>query len=235
MNIEQYEQLTGKTIPTNKQAYYEAQIKRVQSKLETLLGYSLTPQHLYKELGKTKEECVCPNIPESSLLPADDVKGIIKVFPYNSKDVFLHVDPFVDVYSVKLVRMLENRSFITMKTFTSFNLQYMREGIGNYIEKCQECDCLCNCECKDCVLLAVDGNWIDFTDSESDLPDDLLYLWCDMVDFYADPYKDIKSESVDGHSWSKGDIVAPEQKDSMALLLRRYAGPYGQVTRIPTI
>lgn len=234
MNLEEYERLTGKTIPESREAYYKAQIKRVQSKLETLLGYTLTPTQLYTELGKTQRECVCPDIPESSsLLPADAVRGIIKVFPYNYKDKYLHIDPYEEVYNVKLVRVLDNRQFITYKTFESFTKQYMQNGIGNHIEKCETC--FCNCDCKDCVQLAVDANWVDFTEDGEVIPDELLYLWCDMIDYYADPSKDIKSESVDGHSWSKGDIVAPEEEKSTTLLLRRFAGPYGTVTRIPTV
>ena len=230
MNIELYQQLTGVKIPANRVEYFIAQIKRVQSKLETLLGFTLTPQALYNELGKSQRECVCPDVPEpSSLLPPDEPKGIIKVFPYNHKDKFLHIDPFRDVYAVKLVKVLDNRDFVTYKTFESFTEQYMTQGIGKYIEKCDTC--FCDCDCKDCVQLAVDGNWLALPD----LPDDLLYLWCDMIDYYADPTKDIKSESVDGHSWSKGDVTAPEATDEAKLLLLRYAGPFGSVTRMPTI
>lgn len=230
MNLEKYQELTGKVIPATKVAYYTAQIKRVQSKLETFLGFTLTPKALYKELGKSQVECVCPDIPEpSSLLPADEPKGIIKVFPYNHKDKYLHIDPFQDVYSVKLVKVLDNRDFVTYKTFETFTEQYMTQGIGKYIEKCETC--FCNCDCKDCVQLAVDGKWLALPD----LPDDLLYLWCDMIDYYADPNKDIKSESVDGHSWSKGDLTAPEATDEAKLLLARYAGPYGSIVKMPTI
>lgn len=234
MDIEKYQQLTGKIIPESKKAYFTAQIKRIQAKLETLLGYTLEPQNLYSELGKTQQECICPDIPQTSrLLPSDPVRGIIKVFPYNHKDKFLHIDPFLDVYAVKLVRVTENRQFITYKTFESFTKQYMRSGIGNHIEKCQTC--FCDCDCKDCVQLAVDADWIDFTSEQSDVPDDLLYLWCDMIDYYTDETRDIKSESVDGHSWSRGEIKAPEDSKEAQLLLRRYAGPFGSVTRMPTL
>lgn len=234
MDLDKYEELMGITIPESKRTYFEAQIKRVQSKLETILGYTLKAKHLYKELGKTQLECICPNIPESSsLLPPDEVKGVIKVFPYNYKDKFLHIDPFYDVYNVKLGKVLDDKSFITYKTFEYFTKQFMQQGIGNHIERCV--NCLCDCDCKDCVQLIVDANWIDFTDEESDIPDDLLYLWCDMVNYYADPTKDIKSESVDGHSWSRGDITAPEETLEGKLLLQRYAGPYGSITRMPTI
>lgn len=230
MDIAEYEKLTGIIIPLNRRPYYEAQIKRVQSKLETLLGFTLEPKALYTELGKSQRECVCPDIPQSeNLLPPDEVKGIIKLFPYNYKDKFLHVDPFKDVYAVKLVKVGDNREFITYKTFEHFTEQYMSQGIGKYIEKCQTC--FCDCDCKDCLQLAVDGNWLALPD----LPDDLMYLWADMVTYYADPAKDIKSESVDGHSWSKGDIQAPEQLDDAKLLLIRYAGPYGSITKMPTI
>ena len=56
-----------------------------------------------------------------------------------------------------------------------------------------------------------------------------------MVDFYGDQYRNIKSESVDGHSWSKGDIKAPEEEKTALLLLRRYAGPFGSIIRMPTV
>lgn len=233
MNLEKYEALTGVIIPVSKRAYYTAQIKRVQAKLETLLGYALEPQNLYIELGKSQRECVCPDVPEtSSLLPPDGVRGIIKVFPYNYKDKFLHIDPFYDVYAVKLGKVLENRQFVTYKTFESFTKQYMQSGIGNHIEKCDTC--FCDCDCKDCVQLIVDADWIDVTDEEQ-LPDDLLYLFCDMVDFYADKSRNIKSESVDGHSWSVGEVTAPEETKAALLLLKRYAGPYGSIIQMPTI
>ena len=234
MNLEKYEQLMGITIPESKKVYYEAQIKRVQTKLETLLGFTLKASHIYTELGKTQIECICPDIPEpSKLLPPDEVKGIIKVFPYNYKDRFLHIDPYYKVYNVKLGRVLEDKTFVTYKTFEFFTQQFKAQGIGLYIEKCQSC--FCDCDCKDCVQLIVDGDWIDFTDTESDIPDDLLYLWCDMVNYYADPTKDIKSESVDGHSWSRGDITAPEELLESKLILQKYAGPFGSITRMPTI
>ena len=224
----------GITIPDSKKVYYTAQIKRVQTKLESLLGFTLKAKHIYTELGKSQVECVCPDIPQSqSLLPPDEVKGIIKIFPYNSKDKFLHIDPFIDVYNVKLGKVTEDKKFVTFKTFEHFTKHFMVQGIGKYVEKCQ--NCFCDCECKDCIQLIVDADWVDFTDDESDIPDDLLYLWCDMINYWADPDKDIKSESVDGHSWSRGDISAPEELIENKLILDKYAGPYGSIIRIPTI
>lgn len=232
MDLDKYEELTGIIIPEDKRTYFEAQIKRVQTKLESLLGFTLKAKHIYTELGKTQVDCVCPDIPQT-LLPPDEVKGIIKIFPYNYKDKFLHIDPFLNVYNVKLGKVTENKSFVTYKTFETFTKQFMSQGIGKYIEKCQTC--FCDCDCKDCVQLIVDADWVDFTDEESDIPDDLMYLWCDMINYYADPTKDIKSESVDGHSWSKGDVRPPEELIENRLILEKYVGPYGSITRIPTI
>ena len=161
MNIEKYEELSGITIPESKIKYYEALIKRTGVILENLLGYTLKPKHIYTELGRTQAECVCPSIPQTSeLLPPEEVRGIIKVFPYNHKDHFLHVDPFNDVYNVKLVRVTDDHHFITYKVFESFTEEYLKDGIGLYIEKCQTC--FCDCDCKDCVQLAVDAVWVDF-------------------------------------------------------------------------
>lgn len=235
MDLTLYTKLTGNIIPKAQEARYIAIIARAQSILEGLLGWSLTPDAHYQEKGKTQNGCVCPDTPES-LLPPDEVKGIIKVFPYNSKDKFLLIDPYTEVYNAKLVRVLENKEFITYKTFDLITKHYMENGFGKYLERCQTC--YCDCDCKDCVQLAVDGEWLHFEEesgSEQNLPLDLMYLLCDMVDFYADPTREIKSESVDGHSWSKDEIKAPQDKDQAMLLIRKYAGPFGSIIRIPTL
>ena len=230
MNLSRYEELTGKTVPVAQRPRYEAIIARVQSKLETLLGWSFTPQVLYQEKGISKQGCVCPDIPES-LLPPDEVQGLIKIFPYNAKDKFLFTDPFTEVYNVKLAQVQEDKEFITYKTFDFITKQYFTQGIGKYIEKCATCHC--ECDCKDCVSLVVDGDWL----TGENLPLELQYLFCDMVDYYADPTQDIQSESVDGHSWSKTKegAVAIEDREATKRLLLKYAGPFGTITRIPTI
>ena len=232
MNLEKFQTLTGITVPESKKAYYNAQIRRVQSRLETLLGFTLSPESsLFTENGKA--EGSCPNTSEpSNLTQADPVRGIIKLFPYNKNDKYLHVDPFYDIYSVKLVKTQNNKQFITYKTFESWNKQYKNGGIGNYIEKCPTC--LCFCDCEDCLQLAVDGDWVDFQEDQ-DIPAELLYLFADMVIFYTDETRNIKSESVDGHSWSKGDLKAPEDTVEAQLLLKKYAGPFGSVKKVPTL
>lgn len=235
MDVQVYERLTGKSVAKDKVQYFQAQIDRVQSKLENILGYTLAPQHIYSELGKTKQECVCPNSPESAdLLPPDAVQGIVKIFPYNWKDQYLMVDPFYQVYKVKLGRIVGNNQFITLKTFDEFDQKMMSGGIGKAIEKCS--GCLCSCECKDCVQLVVDADWVDFSDKGRSVPNDLLYLLCDMVDYYTDESRKYQSESVTGHSWTRGsENIAPEKEEDALILLSRFTGPFGQVNRIPVL
>lgn len=228
MNIDKYTELTGKTVPQSEQAVFNAMVRRTKAMLETLLGFTLKPKNLYNELGKAQQDCACPNVDTSNLLPADEEQGVIKLFTYNKLDRYFHVDPFKQIYSVKLVYGKNDDEFVTVKTFENAKPQFGRDGIGNYIEKCLEC--LCDCECDDCVQLAVDADWLDC------YPDDLLYLWCDMIDYQMDCSKDLKSQSVDGHSWTKTDtaVKSPELLPHNVLLLKRYAGPYGSVVVMPT-
>lgn len=228
MDIEKYEELTGLTVAPSQEALVKANIRRTKAMLETLLGFTLSPKNLYNELGKAQRECACPDIDTSSLLPADEEQGIVKLFPYNSRDQYLHVDPFKNVYSAKLVYVTTDGDYVTVKTFENVKPQYGRDGIGNYVEKCISCN-LCECDCDDCLQLAVDAEWIDC------LPDDLMYLWADMVTHEIDCNKNIKSESVTGHSWSKADTRSPEQLPHNILLLKRYAGPYGSVAVNPVL
>lgn len=230
MKKELYEQLTGITV--DNAAQFSANMRKAQSKLETLLGYKLTPSNLYTEQGRTQDECSCLEIPKSeALLPASPTRGSYKLFPYNPSDTKLRVDPFYEVYAVKLVKVTSKGNFVSVKTFDRYAPEYGRDGIGNFIEKCT--DCGCDCGCANCVQLAVAADWVDFTEEGDSVPQDLLYLLIDMYDFYSDPLRDIKSESVDGHSWSRGDIVAPEDTAEAKLLLKRYAGPFGSVARMP--
>ena len=228
MDIKKYTELTGKTVSDSEKAVFNANIRRTKAMLETLLGFTLSPKNLYNELGKSQIDCTCLNVGTSNLLPADEEEGIYKLFTYNKHDKYFHVDPFKQVYSVKLVYVKNDTDFITVKTFKNAKAQLGRDGIGNYIEKCLEC--LCDCDCQDCVQLAVDADWLDC------YPDDLLYLWCDMIDYQIDCTKDLKSQNVEGHSWTKTDtaILAPELLPNNILLLKRYAGPYGSVAVMPT-
>lgn len=237
MDIAEYTTLTGITVSEQSEASYTAQIKRAQSMLETLLGYTLCPDdvetNLYEELGKTQQECACPNtIDIDNLDDPDDVEGAYRLFRYNPNDTYFHVDPFSIVYKVKLVHILPGEEQgVTLKTFDDEDLRihYGRGSWSKFIEHCK--DCLCSCNCTDCIQLAVDADWLWV----QDIPRDLQYVWADMVTYQVDCKKDVKSESIQGHSYTKFDRVLPEDQPQNYTIIQRYAGPYGSATRELTV
>lgn len=237
MNLNEYKTLSGLTVASGDETFVTAQINRTQYVLETMLGFTLdstkVTENIYKELGQTQQECACPNVDTESLLPADEVIGAYRLFNYNKKDKFFHIDPASNIYNVKLVYIKQSTggsdiSGITLKTFDTdtINLHINNNGFINYIEHC--ISCLCECDC-DCVQLAVDADWL----WEKDIPNDLLYVWSDMVTFYSDKKNNIKSESIDSHSYTKGDIKAPETEPHNIAILKKYAGPKGSITVQP--
>lgn len=238
MNLEGYEILTGTTVPSTKTAQITATIARTQTILETLLGFTLDPDevetNLYNELGKSNRDCFCPSVDLEDLQPPDAVVGAYRLFRYNDLDKYFHVDPFSVLHKAKLVFIKggTGANGITIKTFDTEELRvnYGRDGLAKYIEHCT--DCLCICECNDCVQLAVDADWL-WTEAQG-VPEDLQYLWADMVTWYADSKnKKLRSESIDTHSYTFATNTAPELEPQNLAILKKYAGPYGSVSVMP--
>lgn len=236
MNPSTYTELTGITIPAAQTAAYTATIRRVKSMLETMLGFTLDPAkvntNLYSELGKTQLECACPSIDTATLDAPDAVVKAYRLFKYNELDKYFHVDPFTKLNKVKLVfiRPGATPNGITLKTFDNDELrsEFGREGWSKYIEHCL--NCLCDCQCNDCVQLAVDADWLWPTT----LPEDLLYVWAEMVTYYSNSKQEnLKSESIDTHSYTFKDNVQAETKPHNLAVLKKYVGPYGSVAGMP--
>lgn len=236
MNLAEYQTLTGTTVSSANTAKVTAQIARTQSMLETLLGFTLTSEdvttNLYNELGKSARDCFCPSVDLEDLQDPDPVVGAYRLYRYNDLDKYFHVDPFTRVHKVKLVYIKEGTgdNGITIKTFDTdeIRVQYGREGFAKFLEHC--INCLCACDCQDCVQLAVDADWL-WTDT---IPTDLQYVWADMITFYSDTKaQNIKSESIDTHSYTRFDDKPPELEPHNLAVLRKYAGPYGSVAVMP--
>lgn len=244
MNLAEYQTLTGITVSSANTAKVTAAIARTQSVLETLLGFTLDPtkvtENLYNELGKTSQECFCPSVNLENLQPADAVVGAYRLFRYNDFDEYFHIDPFSKINKVKLVyvKQGDTPNGVTLKTFDEDNIRAHigKDGVAKYLEYCR--DCLCTCDCTDCVQLAVDADWLWETANvfdTIDIPADLKYVWTDMITWYSDPKKrDIRSESIDTHSYTRADNKPPQLYDENLAVLKRYAGPYGSVTAMPT-
>lgn len=236
MDLSTYSTLTGITVSAGSTALVTAQIARTKAMLETMLGFTLNPAldntNFYNELGKSQRECGCPSDEDEDLNPPDAVIGSYRLFNYNDMDKYFHVDPFVKLNKAKLVfiRQGDAPNGVTLKTFSVSDLrvEFGRDSWSKYIEHCR--DCLCICSCSDCVQLAVDANWLDV----NNLPLDLQYVWTDMITWYANCKVDIKSESIDTHSYTKFDRSVPELLPQNIAILSRYAGPHGSITIQPT-
>lgn len=238
MDLKKYEELTGIEVPTSDEARVKANIRRTKAALETLLGYTLKPKNLYTEKGKVRFEGFLPvEDYTDNLLPADETQSEgIKLFSYHENDKYFHVDPFRNVYSVKLVMPVNDNEFVTIIDLDNVVAQYQRNNVSRFIERHFEWftwawyrTWVVSWEAGPGagLQLAVDADWLNC------YPDDILYLWADMVTYQTDPNNNIKSESVDGHSWSKGSVDAPEESDSAKALLKQYAGPNGTIIRNP--
>lgn len=242
MDLRKYTELTGETVAPANEAKVKATIRRTKAQLEALLGFTLKPKNLYTERGKVTFEGNLPLVDDLSnldslvLLDPDEEVGTYKLFPFNEADKYFHVDPFKNVYRVKLVMPLPNGEFVTVTELNNVVPSYGRDNIGKFIERHYEWFTWSwyrtwrygwQGNSGNGLMLAIDADWLDC------YPDDVMYLWGDMVTHYADPDYNIRSESVDGHSWSKGAIVAPENNPMNKALLTRYAGPYGSIARNP--
>lgn len=236
MNLEKYKELTGQNVSASQEASVTANIRRTKSMLENMLGYSLKPKNLYTEKGKVQLEGYLPVKDLTNLLPPDEEVGVYKLFAYNELDKYFHVDPFKNVYKVKLVMPITDNEFVTVVELDNVVALKEREGIGRFIERHYEWFTWAwyatwrmswKAHTSAGLQLAVEADWVDC------YPDDILYLWADMIAHYRNPNAKIKSESVDGHSWSKSDTIAPELETSNVKALSRYAGPYGSVTKNP--
>lgn len=232
MNLAEFESLTGITVPTSKQARVTAVLAKTQRILEDMLGFTLDTaaetvnENQYTETGKTPTDCPCPSS-SATLLDPDEVVSAYRLFSYNVNDKNLLIDPASEVYKVKLVK-----DGVTYKTLDpdDYRLNY-KNGIIKFIEQI-ECFCTTTC-CTICEFaqLAVDADWL-WSDS---IPDDLLDVQAEMTEYYSSANRDLKSETLGSHSYTKADTTPPELRDRNLKIIQKYAGPNGSLRRNPTI
>ena len=234
MNISQYQTLMGLTVPASQTTRITAMLARATTELESLLGYtldeSLVETNHYTEIGKTTSDySCCTDIDEDSLADPDAVIGAYRLFPYNRNDKYLMIDPASAVHKVKLVK--DGITFSTLDE-SDYRLHY-ENGFIKMIQRCDRCDwCICNTECAN-VQLAVDADWL--WPDEDDIPNELLYLLADMVDYYSDDKSNIKSETLATHSWTKFSSGDPKTSVSIKRILNKYAGGNSSIIQTLTV
>lgn len=248
MTIQEYEALTGQTVTDT--ALVEAMIARATSRLESVLGYSLDlTKNIYSELGKVQYNYLINTLPVpadvlDNLAPADVPQGDLRIFPLELRDKHVLVQPFDEAYRAKIAIAISDDTFITLADLDSAIPQYTGLGFGRWIEIDMPHDIdpgliyrhtswYSGRSRRPRLVLALDAKYTDLTDV-----DDIKYLLCDLVDYYSDPNNgaamgNIKSESVDGHSWSKGEeILSPDDTDLHKKTVSLYVGPYGKRARV---
>lgn len=245
-------QLSGVTVPSERQSVMTAQLRRTQTLLETFLGFTLdsdrTNSNLYTELGilptaNNLFNWTCEmfdwwsylDTPSETLDPADAVVTAYRLYRYNDKDKFFHVDPFTTLNKVKLIR-----DGVTVRVFqpAEYRIRRGRDGWSKYIEDCRMWKGVCVCG-RSCLQLAVDAEWL--WQNQDDIPVDLQFIQAEMATYYGDPTRLLKSEHIGDYSYTKLDDTAnrttliPQDMPENAATIIRYAGPYGSMVRTNTV
>jgi hypothetical protein len=245
MTIQDYEKLTGLTISDGDQNRVKAAIRKSEVKLEGLLGYSLSKQKTWTELGKIQYAGLIPfpSLPVTdevldNLSAPDDQTGDIQLFNFDELDTHIRINPATEVYRAKIVMPVNENEFITIYDLENATPYLNAAGLVTAITRYYTWytwtwwGTLSIFDRKG-LMLAVDADFANVCDTNN-YPD-LAYLLADMVTYYSDPsyslMGNIRSESIDSHSYSRAstgktpDSAAPEGQGTSRLIIEKYAGP----------
>jgi hypothetical protein len=240
VDLAKYEELTGTTVAEADKKRVNATIRRANALIESALGYSLSPsKNINKEeLGKVQFQGAYPYYPVNSqtLLPADEQEGEYRLFYYNPVDLYIKTDPARNIYHVKLVQVQNDDSFVTIMDLNDFTSKTAGK-FGKFIQKSASWFnwtwynwLVGQVGNGNALMVAVDADWMTC----NNMPSDLAFLWADMIDYYSSDdisvTGNLKSESLNGHSWSYDRAVAPDQLEANIKTLAQYAGPNGSLT-----
>lgn len=244
MTIAEYQTLTGTTVQPADTARVTATIRRAEAKLGTLLGYSLSKQKTWTELGKVQYDGLVPfpSLPISedvinNLTAPDDQDGEIQLFNLDELDKHIRINPAKEVYRAKIVMPVNRDEFITIYELDNASPYLNSAGLVTAITRYATWytwtwwNSLMSSD-KQNLMLAVDAKYVDVCDASK--YEDLAYLLADMVTYYSDPtyslMGNIRSESIDSHSYSRAstgstpDSSAPEGQASSKMIIEKYAG-----------
>lgn len=246
MTIQEYQTLTGTTVSESDATRMKAVIRRAETKLEALLGYSLSRQKRWTELGKLSHTNFTQHLSSlplgdgvlDTLLPPDEEYGTTQLFNLDELDTHIRISPAKQFYRAKLVRPINNGEFITV-----YDLEYATPYMNNAsltvaITRNQRWftwswwTSLSRFS-RDNLMLAVDADFVNVCDANR-YPD-LAYLLTDMIDYYSHPsysvMGNLTSESIDTHSYTRASTgldsasSAPEGQSSAKRIIEKYAGP----------
>lgn len=244
--IKIYTITSGRTITEATKPQYEAWAARAIAELESRLGWSLAGVSNVNVLGVSPRGCDC-DIEPSKLLEAPEKIGSYRFFSFDTKQPYVHIDPFKRVNAVYLCRVVpsteplssesdaDNINVTILKTIKDYAPRYTKPNFGRFIKACQEmtiCQATCERSCTECSAILVDADWITF----NDIKDMLAALICDYIDWLADDgpaSRGLQSEVVDGHSvgYRGYNYVLPYLNPADASVIQMFVGPYGMVDK----
>ena len=243
MTIAEYQNLTGTTVSDADTTRMKAIIRRSETRLETLLGYSLSKQKTWTELGKVQYDGYTsfPSLPlggDPNLIEADPVNGDIQLFSFDTLDTHLRINPAKEVYRAKLVLPVSEDEFVTVYELNNITPYLNAAGLVTAITRYSTWftwdwwNSLMWTDRRN-LMLAVDADFVNICDANK-YPD-LAYLLADMITYYADPtysvMGNIRSETIDSHSYTRAatgttpDNSAPEGQMASKRIIEKYAGP----------
>lgn len=153
-----------------------------------------------------------------------------RIFPYNKHDTYLLIDPCTSVATVELIK--GDEVLDTLVVDDDYRI-YREYGFIHYLTRCWPQDwCICRDYCTSCAQLRVNAAWLW---PEDGIPEDLLYVWTEMITYYKDCKTNIKSETLGTHSYTKFSNDKPEQLTSNQSILLKYAGPNGSIVPVLTV
>lgn len=245
MTIQEYENLTGLTVSSGEENRIKAALRRSEVKLESLLGYSLSKQKTWTELGKVSNmgRVPYPSLPlrddyADNLLASDEQQGDTQLFNFDTLNMHLRINPAKQVYRAKIVLPVNEDEFITLYELDNVTPYLNSAGIVVALSRYNG---YFTWEWWNALLwsqranlqLAVEADFVNVCDANK-YPD-LAYLLADMATYYSDPnysvMGNIRSESIDSHSYSRAstgkspDEAAPEGQTSAKMIIAKYAGP----------
>lgn len=245
MTIAEYQILTGITVPEADVNRVRATIHKAETKLEGSLGYSLSKQKTWTELGKVQYDGLVPfpSLPIgddvlNNLSTADNQTGDIQLFNFSELDKHIKINPAKEIYRAKIVLPVNEDEFITICDLEDVSPYLNSTGLVTAITRSNSWFTwnwwvsltVANVSS---LMIAIDADYVDLCDV-SCYPD-LAYLLADMVTYYSHPdysvMGNIKSESIDSHSYSRSSVdtrstsSAPEDQPSAKRIIEKYAGP----------
>lgn len=245
MTIAEYQDLTGITVSTADQPRVKAALRKAEVKLGSLLGYPLTKQQTWTELGRVQFSGYLPfpSLPLGedvidNLITLDDQQGTYQVFNFDELDKHIRINPAKQIYRAKLVLPVSRDEFVTVHDLENVTPYLNNAGLTVAVTRYSSWytwpwwNSLLWTDRQN-LMIAVDADYVNVCDANK-YPD-LAFLLADMVTYYSDPHYsvmgNIRSETIDSHSYSRAstgkdsDSSTPEAQSSSKKIIEKYAGP----------